>query len=180
MAATHVRTVVAVAALASGLAACGGSSSGGTASVAPQTAPSSSAAAPATQAAQSVKDTVAGLAANDHGTEDVSGMGSVHITADSYYFEPSVLHGSAGQKLTLIITNESATGHNFTVKAQNVNSDIDANKQVTVHVTMPASGVVSFYCEYHRDLGMAGGLLTSGSKSGSPASTKPSTESGWG
>jgi plastocyanin len=172
----HIRTVVAVAALASGLAACGGSSSGGTASIAPQTA-------------QAAKDTVAGLSANDHGTKDVSGMSSVDINADNYYFEPSVLHGSAGQKLTLIITNESATGHNFTVKSQNVDSDIDGNKKVTVHVTLPASGVVSFYCEYHKSLGMAGGLLTSGSKSGSaPASTKPSTQpptqpstqSGWG
>jgi plastocyanin len=92
---------------------------------------------------------------NNHGAKTVSGS-SIDLEADNYYFEPSVIRGTPGQKVTINLKNSSATEHNFTVKDQNVDVDIDAHGSKTATVTIPSSGSVSFYCEYHQSHGMAG------------------------
>ena len=108
------------------------------------------------------KTKIAGMSANDHGTMDVTGMTSLEIEAHSYYFEPTVLKGTPGQHVTLSIKNAtSGTQHNFTVKSQHVNQDMDPTKTYTVKVTLPPSGAISFFCEYHHQKGMAGGLQSS-------------------
>ncbi len=135
----------AIAGLAVVLAACGssgGKSSGG-------------------GAEDSTKQTVAGVSTNFHGTKDVTGMSSLQIEADNFYFEPTVLKGTPGQKITLTIKNESSTEHNFSIEAQHVDKDIEDGKSQTVSVTLPASGTISFFCEYHHGQGMAGGLQSS-------------------
>ena len=172
-------TGVGAIAVATAVAGCGSGSSGGATVAAPGGQPSSPAASSPEES--STSDTVAGLTANDHGTKDVTGMSAMTIEADNFYFDPSVLKGTAGQKLTLVIENKSSTQHNFTVKAQNINSDLNSRGKVTTHVTFPSSGVLSFYCEYHKSQGMAGGLLSSGAKagaSGTGASSSSSSSSG--
>ena len=67
--------------------------------------------------------------------------------------------------------------HNFTLGAQQVNDDIAGHKTVDAKVTMPASGVLSFWCAYHKNLGMVGGLLVSGSASDAPAGGLPAPSS---
>jgi len=104
------------------------------------------------------KQKVGGATANVHGTKDVTGMSSVTIAADNFYFDPSILKGTPGQRLTITINNTTGTEHNFTVKSQHVDSDIEDGKSATVTVTLPSSGTISFYCEYHKALAMAGGL----------------------
>lgn len=163
------------------LAACGSGSSGGGTVAAPAGQPSSSSA----PAESSTTDTVAGLTSNDHGTKDVSGMRTFTIEADNYYFDPSVLKGTPGQQLTLVIKNTSSTQHNFTLKAQHINKDLDAGKSATTHLTFPASGVLSFYCEYHKSMGMTGGVLSSGDKAGTSGDAATTSSSsgggaGWG
>src|SRR6266540_72744 len=102
--------------------------------------------------------------ANDHGSKDVSGESSFDLEADNdgndFYFDPTVLQGSAGQTLTIKVENEGDTKHNFTIEDQNIDEDVDPGKDVEVTVTFPQSGVVEFFCEYHRTLGMAGELTT--------------------
>lgn len=173
-------------ALAGVLAGCGSGSSGGSVA-ATGSQPSSAPAGASGGSGSSTTDTVAGLTVNDHGTMDVSGMSTVTITASNYYFDPSVLKGSPGQKLSLVIKNSSSTQHNFSVKTQNINKDLDSGASVTTHVTFPASGVLSFFCEYHKSMGMAGGLLTSGDKAGTSGaaathstSSSSSSGGGWG
>ena len=92
---------------------------------------------------------------NNHGTKTVSGA-TIDVEADNYYFEPSVIRGTPGQKITVNLKNNSGTQHNFTVKEQNVNVDLDAHGTKTATITIPSSGSVSFYCEYHQARGMAG------------------------
>lgn len=92
---------------------------------------------------------------NNHGAKSVSGS-SISVEADNYYFEPSVVRGTPGQTVTVTLKNSSGTEHNFTVKDQGVNEDIDAHGSKTFTVTIPSSGSVSFYCEYHQSRGMAG------------------------
>jgi plastocyanin len=162
------------------VAACGSGSSGSN-SVTAQNQPSASSAGSASTSAGS-SATIAGVMANNHGQKDVAGQSAVSVQANSYYFSPSVLKGSAGQKVTLTIANGGSTQHNFTVDAQHINKDIDSNASVTVSVTFPASGILSFFCEYHHSQGMAGGLLVSGDPSGAAAPAtqqSSSTTSGW-
>ena len=92
---------------------------------------------------------------NNHGTKTVSGS-SIELEADNFYFEPSVIRGTPGEKVTVTLKNSSGTEHNFTVKDQHVDVDIDAHESKTATITIPSSGSVSFYCEYHRSSGMAG------------------------
>jgi plastocyanin len=107
------------------------------------------------------KHTIAGVSANDHGTKQVSSSGST-IELDNYYFAPTVLKGKAGQKVKLQLKNTSGTEHNFSIDAQHVSKDLPPGKQATVTVTIPTSGQISFYCKYHKALGMAGALEASG------------------
>ena len=124
-----------LATLALALAACGGDSSNGSST------------------------TIAGVKANDRGTKVVSGLTTTTVETDNYYFSPSVLTGKPGQKLTIELKNASGTEHNFTQGS--TRKDVEGGQTVTVQVTFPASGVISFFCEYHRDMGMAGGLQAS-------------------
>jgi plastocyanin len=97
--------------------------------------------------------------ANDHGTKSVSGQSQVTITANSFFFNPTVLKGSAGQKIKIEIDNATKdTLHNFSLPEQSVDQDIQAGKNATVTVTFPQSGVLEFFCKYHRSSGMAGEL----------------------
>jgi plastocyanin len=136
-----VGTPVVVAALALVLAACGSSGSSG--------------------GSGGGQQTIAGLSANDHGAKDVTGMATLEVEADNYYFNPTVLKGSPGQQLTLEIKNETSTEHNFTLESQQLNKDISEGTTATVKLTFPASGTLSFFCEYHKAKGMAGGLQAS-------------------
>src|SRR5215216_7847913 len=59
--------------------------------------------------------TVDGMTAADHETKDVSGESEVEVEADDYYFEPTILEGKPGQKLTIEIENEGEAEHNLTI-----------------------------------------------------------------
>jgi plastocyanin len=105
--------------------------------------------------------TIAGVAASDHGTKDVSGKEDVEVELDDFYFEPTVIEGNPGQKLKLELSNEGKEEHNFTLDEQSVEKDVDAGEKGEVTVTIPQSGELSFYCKYHKDRGMAGALSAS-------------------
>jgi len=106
------------------------------------------------------KTTVAGVSANDHGTKSVSGVAEVEL--DDYYFKPTVLKGKPGSSVTLELKNEGSVEHNFTIDSQGIDKDLEAGKDAKVSVTIPKSGVVSFYCKYHKSMGMAGALSGGG------------------
>ena len=117
----------------------------------------------------------AGVQANDHGSKSASGETKVEL--DDYYFEPTVLKGSPGQKITLELENEGSAEHTFTVDAQGVDQELQPGDEAKVTVTIPKSGAISFYCKFHKDEGMAGALVANGS---SPASGSGSGSSGGG
>jgi hypothetical protein len=39
-----------------------------------------------------------------------------------------------------------------------LDDDVDAGRKATVSVRFPKSGLLQFYCKYHKNLGMVGGL----------------------
>jgi plastocyanin len=106
--------------------------------------------------------TIAGQKANDKGTKDVSGASSSELELNNegnvYYFEPTILKGTAGQKMTLELSNEGTALHNFSVTDQNVDQDVPSGQKAEVTVTFPQSGTLVFFCKYHQTLGMVGAL----------------------
>jgi plastocyanin len=120
--------------------------------------------------------TIAGVMANDHGTKAVEDSGKTEVELDDYYFEPTVLTGKPGQKVTLELKNEGNTEHSFTIASQGVDQVIAPGDEAEVDVTIPKSGVVSFYCKFHKSSGMAGALAVTGQTGGSGGMDTGTTE----
>jgi plastocyanin len=106
------------------------------------------------------KKTIAGVPANDHGSKNVSGEAEMEL--DNFYFDPTLLRGKPGSQVTLELKNESSTEHNFSIDAQGIDKDVEAGEDAKVTVRFPKSGELSFYCKYHKTMGMAGALAAGG------------------
>jgi plastocyanin len=119
--------------------------------------------------------TIAGVKANDHGTKAVEDNGKTEVELDDFYFKPTVLEGKPGQTVTLELKNEGQTEHTFTIDSQNVEQDLGPGEEAEVDVTIPKSGVVSFYCKFHKSSGMAGALAVTGQEGGTGGMTTDST-----
>ena len=129
------------------------SSSGGS------TTPASSPSATASES-EGGQITINGDNANDHGTKDVSGMTTVEVEMDDFYFDPTILKGTAGQQITLELKNEGSALHNFTQTDQGLDQDVQPDGTQEVTVTFPQSGQLEFFCKYHKGSGMVGALST--------------------
>jgi plastocyanin len=124
--------------------------------------------------------TIAGVTANDHGTKAVEDNGKTEVELDDFYFEPTVLEGKPGQKVTLELKNEGKTEHSFVIDSENVDQDLGPGEEAEVDVTIPKSGVVSFYCKFHKSDGMAGALAVTGQEGGTGGMTTTDTSTGGG
>ena len=102
--------------------------------------------------------TIQGQSASDHGTKDASGGSSVEVEMDDYYFEPTVITGTAGQSVTLELKNEGSATHNFSLPSEHISKDVSPGQSATVKVTIPDSGQALFFCKFHASMGMRGGL----------------------
>ena len=124
--------------------------------------------------------TIAGVNANDHGTKAVEDNGKTEVEMDDYYFKPTVLQGKPGEKVRLELKNEGQTQHTFTIDSQGVNKELGPGKKAEVDVTIPKSGVVSFYCRFHKSEGMAGALAVKGAATGGMTGTGTTENNGGG
>ena len=118
--------------------------------------------------------TIAGSAAQSHGTKDVSGTtGKVEVEMYDNYFEPTVLTGKPGQKVTIELKNSGKVAHTFTI-AGSVDKEIQPADEGEVDVTFPQSGETKFVCKFHQSGGMVGALQVPSGSSSTPTSTKTS------
>lgn len=108
--------------------------------------------------------TLGDLTFSNHGTKDLKGQGELDLEADNYYFGPTFLRGSPGQKLKVEIENESGTLHNFSIPDQHLDVNIAPKGKVVVAIAFSSSGVVRFFCKFHSARGMNGELLTGDAK----------------
>ncbi|MGZ4257595.1 MAG: cupredoxin domain-containing protein [Gaiellaceae bacterium] len=126
--------------------------------------------------------TIAGVAANDHGTKTVSTSAVVEM--GDYFFAPTVIQGKPGSTVTLELKNKGSVEHNFSIAAQKIDMNVQPGSSAKVTVTIPKSGAVSFYCKFHKSSGMAGALEASGSGgmtgTGGGTSTGTTTTKGYG
>ncbi|HSS81544.1 MAG TPA: cupredoxin domain-containing protein [Gaiellaceae bacterium] len=123
---------------------------------------------------------IAGVQANDHGTKAVANSGKTQVELNDFYFKPTVLEGKAGEKVTLELKNQGNTEHSFTIDSQGIDKDLQPGGKAEVTVTIPKSGVVSFYCKFHKSSGMAGALAVTGQGGGSGGMTDTGTTTGKG
>jgi plastocyanin len=121
-----------------------------------------------------------GEPANDEGTEAVT-ADPIELEEDDYYFEPTVLTGDPGQKVTLEITNEGDEEHNITIDDQGIDEDTEPGESTTVRAEIPDSGLVPFYCSYHEAQNMRGALAVTGSEptASTESETTPSAGGGY-
>ena len=95
------------------------------------------------------------------GTKDVTSGTQFSLEADNdgttaYYFDPTFLKAKPGEIITVELENKGTVPHNFSISSLNVNQDLAVGKKVTISFTLPASGDVAFFCEYHHASGMRG------------------------
>ncbi|MGH2703891.1 MAG: cupredoxin domain-containing protein [Actinomycetota bacterium] len=91
------------------------------------------------------------------GVKDATGKAELEVELDDFYFEPTIITGSAGQKLTIKAHNEGSAIHSLTIGGQDV-VDLPAGQEGSGTVTFPASGAVTFVCKYHTAQNMRGEL----------------------
>ncbi|MGW5362888.1 cupredoxin domain-containing protein [Actinopolymorpha pittospori] len=108
------------------------------------------------------KTKVAGLTANYHGTKNVSGARTARVELEDFYFTPTVLRGRPGQRMTLIVENESQTPHTFTTSDKQLDVQLQPGGIARLAIRFPRSGNMSFFSTGHERQGMAGGLTVSG------------------
>lgn len=153
--------------------ACTGGASGTTTGAQPAGGAPASAtpAAPAAQDGQVLQ--LGNVRYANRGTKDVKGMSTLELEADDFYFGPTFLQGTPGQRLTLQIKNEGKAPHTFTIAEQQIDQTIQPGGSAELTVSMPASGALRFYCRFHAAQGMNGELLA-GDATPQPASSTSS------
>jgi plastocyanin len=103
--------------------------------------------------------TIGGVQAESHGTKDVSGeTGKVEIEMYDNFFEPTILEGKPGQKVTIELKNEGKAAHTFTVSEQSIDQEVEPADEAEVDITFPESGELTFVCRFHQSSGMVGAL----------------------
>ncbi len=107
--------------------------------------------------------TISGVETESHGTKDVSGMSGEKVEIELYdnFFEPTVLKGTPGLKVTIELKNEGETAHTFTISEQSVDQQVEPGDEAEVEVTFPKSGTLTFVCRFHQSSGMVGELEAS-------------------
>jgi uncharacterized cupredoxin-like copper-binding protein len=161
-----------LAALATVLAACGG----GTAAQAgpPSTGASriATASVPAPVTSASAASAGAGASLSDKAPGPYTPNGSVTVAAGqpvdiqalaSLKWQPNTLMVTPNEKVTLNISNTSATAHDFRSPSLKVEmTDVSADKTTTLSFTAPAQpGVYQFWCGVpgHAEAGMVGEVI---------------------
>ena len=73
------------------------------------------------------------------------------LVATDFQFDQATLTATAGEPVTFVIKNESASiEHNLTIKDLHVDKDAEAGESAKQTVT-PAAGTYEYHCEYHPD-----------------------------
>ena len=103
-----------------------------------------------------------GQRASAHGEASVAGVSATVVEMEDSYFQLTVLRGTPGQRLTITLSNQGNSVHDFRIAAQHIDAGVEAGSPVTVTVTFPEKGAVTFECRYHLLQNMRGELVSGG------------------
>jgi plastocyanin len=136
------KSLVWVVLLAAAIVACGGGSSKSESKPQPSAA-STSVSLPGTT--------------NDHGS--ATAKNGLEMEADDFYFGPTFVKATAGQRFTVELRNKGKATHTFTSAALGIDEQLAPGAEKTVTVTAPSNGFVEFHCRFHQAQGMQGAVI---------------------
>jgi len=84
-----------------------------------------------------------------HGTTTVTRR-TTTIEAMDYYFTPTILRAGPGAKILVIFRNGGFTTHNFSIPSLGISRDVHPGDLREANVVFPSSGVIAFFCRFHR------------------------------
>lgn len=94
---------------------------------------------------------------NAHGTKTAAEK--LEVEADDFYFGPTFIKATAGQKFTVELKNEGKVAHTFTSTALGIDEELQPGQKKTVTVTAPQTGNALFFCRFHQGQGMQGAIF---------------------
>jgi len=100
---------------------------------------------------------------NNKGTKDISAKKSatLELEADDFYFKPTFVKVSPGEKVTIELENEGSATHTFTSDSLDVDQQISAGKKTKFTLTVPSDATAfQFHCSFHESMGMQGAFFT--------------------
>ena len=66
--------------------------------------------------------------------------------------------GPGGLEIELDLITSSTTTRNLSIPELDIDEDVTSSGIIGNFVTIPDSGTLTFFCKYHREQGMVGGL----------------------
>ena len=137
---------------------------------------------PGTSSGSGPPVTLSGQVTNK-GTKDLTGDGSnvsLTLEQDDNYFSPTFIKAMPGATVNVEVENEGKNQHTFTIDALKVDQVVPAGTKKELTLTLPADGVVNFYCRFHRPAGMQGALFFTEGSSPAPAGSNAGGGYGYG
>ncbi|HXA30592.1 MAG TPA: cupredoxin domain-containing protein [Candidatus Angelobacter sp.] len=109
-----------------------------------------------------------------------SGSGPT-VSAKEFAFTPSDVAVSAGQSVTVTLSNQGSTEHSLTLDNGNGEVEAAAGQQARLTFTAPQSGSLTFHCKYHPTQ-MKGSFTVGGAAGagGQPTQSSSSSSNGYG
>jgi plastocyanin len=99
----------------------------------------------------------------DKGVKSVVGKDELELEADDFYFKPTYIKVTPGQKVKVEIENEGDATHTFTSSKLGVDDQLSPGAKKTVTVTAPmTAGLAEFHCNFHASMGMRGAFVVTG------------------
>ena len=92
---------------------------------------------------------------SDHGTKTASGR--MELELDDFYFGPTYIKATPGQRITVVLHNEGDAPHTFTMGT--VDEELQPGAKRTITITAPQTGSVTFTCRFHVLQGMQGAIF---------------------
>jgi plastocyanin len=118
----------------------------------------------------------------NRGTEDLGTATKLDVELGDLFFAPTFIKATPGSVVEISLKNEGKVQHTFTIDETKTNVELAAGKDESVKVTLPASGALAFYCNFHRNSGMQGAFSVSATTASPspPATTTASSSGGYG
>ena len=113
-------------------------------------------AAPTPQRAGTI--VIEGETANDAGTYSVAGSETLEMTAREFAFSPTLVLGPPDLAVEIDLVAEGGGTHSFTLPEEEIDQDVAGGETVRISTRFPDTGTIVFFCKYHRERGMVGGL----------------------
>ena len=87
---------------------------------------------------------------------------TVEVTASDFSFTPAKLTAAIGGSFDLVLTNAGDAPHTFTIDEFDLDAEVAPGEETSVTVSPSKSGEFTYYCRFHREQGMEGGITVSG------------------